>query len=192
MQRSLVLPCVAAVATARGLSNYTVLSDSCYLSQESAAGYRKAAVLGTHEVIVGAGLRSLNRGELKEFRSRAQAGAWLIWERAATFTDQGPQEYDEAFSEIFGVKARSRVAPSTTLYVRYNWPVSMLVRRTGTLPRLSHPTAQVMATCEGEPCGFRQAVGKGGFIYLGSMLGPQIIASDESAETILRHVLSAI
>ncbi|HEX4167462.1 MAG TPA: hypothetical protein VHZ55_18510 [Bryobacteraceae bacterium] len=185
LQQNLLLPCLSSAH----LFEPEILNDSWCLSQESATGYRSLeAAFGGRNIIVAAGLRTVSMARLHELHKRVNAGAWLIWERAATFAEQTVSEFDARFAQIFGIRAIEGTG-TQTLYVRYLWPAPTLVRRMGNLPRFEPATAQVIATHAGEPCAFKRNFGKGSVIYLSSMLGPQLAAADESSKLLLETLL---
>ncbi len=159
------------MAWQRGLASYEIITQPNCLSQESAEGYRR--LLEHHErsfsrpdLIVVAGAGRLARGRLPELRARVLQGAWVIWEAE-------PSSFQSA----------------EAMYVRYSWPVEAMVRSFGKVLPVAFPHGEAIARCLGEPVSFKRYMGKGCFIFLGSMLGPHLRAGDRQAQELAAQMM---
>ena len=187
---------LAGAALPAHRSSLAILSCQCPLSQESHRGYNLAIqnrINSARELIVAAGLREITLSGLAALHSRVQSGAWLIWERAATFDSADHSETERNFAQAFHFPMpATQPSEPTSLYVRYKWPLPVMIRRIGSVPALHvSPSSETIATYAGHPCAFLHRVGFGGVIYLGSMLGPQL-STDKAAAAWLTSVLHAI
>jgi len=159
LQQALVLPFALPVPA----SKCCIISEPNCLSQESAEGYRRllqqnqSSIPGP-DLIVVAGAGALARARMPELRGRVLRGAWVIWESE-------PLSFQSA----------------EAMYVRYNWPCTAMVRSFGRVQPVNCEPAESVADLAGKSVGMKRRMGKGCFVFLGSMLGPHLRAGDHEA-----------
>jgi hypothetical protein len=106
-----------------------------------------------------------------------RAGASVIFESAAGFG--GFESQREMLDEHFGLQIeRPVVLPESRIpYVDYHWPVSMKVRDFNRVVPVRAPARDVIATIDGIPVAAR----RGKLVFLGSPIGPAMLAGDREA-----------
>ncbi len=142
---------------------------------------------GQGTVIILAAVRSLPADYLRELRKCAEEGAWVIWERAANFGGD-ETEARELLAHFFGVRISEPIRPAST-YIRYNWPIRCSVREFHNTVRVECSPDERIAECAGHAVAMKRAVGKGGIVFLGTMLGPGIRAEDREAQALGQSLL---
>ncbi len=165
--QALLLP----LAWHRSPARYEIIAQPNCLSQESAEGYRR--LLEQYErsslmpdLIVVAGAGHLVSERLPELRARMLQGACMIWEDAP-----------------------SSFRPAKAMYVRYSWPAPAMVRSFGEVLPVACAPGEAIARCCGEPVSYKRRMGKGGFVFLGSMLGPHLRAEDRQAQELAAKLM---
>jgi hypothetical protein len=138
-------------------------------------------------VIILAAVRSLPADYLRELRKYAEEGAWVIWERAAHFSGH-KCDLPELLVHFFGVRISEPIRPAST-YIRYNWPIGRSIRGFHDNVRVECSPDETIAECAGHAVAMKRAVGKGGIVFLGTMLGPGIRAEERAARAIGQSLL---
>lgn len=168
--------------------------ESC-LSQESAAGYRGAlGGLDRAPVIIVPAISALSWRIATVLRSKVEAGHNVILESAFTFADDRSVERQlRIVRDVFGLPVELNY-PRTEItvgYLQYRWPMEALVRsfgepvylRTGDHhPIAHHPGTHVIAA--------RKSIGSGQLTFLGSPLGPLLLAGDREAALLIRRMVA--
>ncbi len=169
-----------------------IVSGPDCLSEESAAGYRmmierhRPCALVSGSVLIFAAARNVSQDRLLKLRSLVFDGAWLIWENSPVVDDE--REFlrqQQLFRDIFDLRlAKPRVAQHGTgsaCYIHYRWPAPAMVRTfMGITPVQSTPT-EAIAHYEEQTIATKKQMGRGGIIFLGSLLGPHLRAEDREA-----------
>ena len=167
------------------------LGDACVLAESRigilACTFCKLQKMHRHEclfyVVPGAGpvTRQLGR-ELVEF---TRGGAGVIFESAAGFG--GFESQREMLAEHFGLQIERPVdLPESRIpYVDYRWPVSVKVRDFNRIVPVRAPARDVIATIDGIPVAARH----GNFFFLGSPIGPAMLAGDPDAQFWFKEVI---
>lgn len=191
LQQAVMLP----VAWPRRGPTCGVLGGADCLSQESAEGYRRAAgrnglsdvgPSGADLVFV-AGGSGLSPEDWRRLRARAIGGAWIVWELAGyASTDES-----RAAQEIFDVRLSGQPLDAG-LYLSYLWPTRTLIRRFGSVQPVVCRRNEAIARVEESTVAMRRRMGRGGLVFLGSMLGPHLRAEDREAEDLFRSLLRPI
>lgn len=75
-------------------------------------------------------------------------------------------------------------------YVDYVWPIQTKIRDFSRVIPLSPQARDVVGWVEGLPIASKRRVGKGTLVYLGSPLGPSLLAGDNEARRWLRELLA--
>lgn len=164
-----------------------ILADSDLLSQESARGY--LSVLGRsrfNRVVLVIGGRQISAVTLTELRAQVAQGSGLIWEAA-------PGHDCRLQLATLGVKTLPSLPVSAfeNLYVRYRNPKETLVRRFESITPVHEECGTGLAHYAGYSIATKRRVGSGWVIFLGSMLGPHLLAEDREARVLARHWLSS-
>lgn len=164
------------------------------LTRESAAGYRQ--VLDSFEsrfrTIIVPVNSALSLPTLIGLRRKAEAGYSVILESGLTFADTRETERQCALiGEVFGVHIELASSPPAgkVSYLQYRWPVDVLVRQFGQTAVVSGTQCQSIAYLGGATVAARKPIGSGRLIFLGSPLGPMLMAGDPEATLLARRML---
>lgn len=185
LQQALAVPFAASVdARSTAAPGLQILSEPNCLSQESAAGFGSLfASRPAHEtrnIIVLCGIR---RPGALHLRERALGGAWIVWESSPVSTTE----------DAFGIRLHKAIVPSSDqLYVRYRWPHTALLRSFSAVIPVSCPAREVIAHYGAVPIAMKRRVGRGGIVFLGSMLGPNLHAQEPQALQLVTAISSSI
>jgi hypothetical protein len=170
LQDALVLPLAAASLTPAAGPRIFAAPDC--LSQESAKGFWP--VLHAHgpaNLIVVCGAITHPR-----VYAAAVSGAWILWEM--------PPFRSQSFPAV-------ALSPGD-LYIRYQWPQAALTRAFSRMIPVDCSPAEAIAHYRGVPVAMRRRVGRGGIVYLGSMLGPNLRADEPEAHQLAKAIFSEI
>lgn len=165
------------------------------LAQESAAGFR--SVMPAHSIITSLfalqsrktrmivlpAVQKLTTRQAALLEHTMENGVWVIWERAASFSD-GNASIGKRFSHALGIDIGRVMPVERNLYVRYRWPVDTMVRAFHEVAEVRCSPDEAIAEYQGVPIAMKSARGKGGLIFLGSMLGPGLAAGEAEAHQI--------
>ena len=171
-------------------SECDIISDASCLSVESLSGFRSVHA-GDANVIIVAGVQSLAPVLAKAICSRVNRGSWLVWDQAPHFVNAADLRMQAKFlNASFGVTMGDPTSVSCSeLYVRYSWPVPCLVRTFLTCTPVFCLPNEVIASYGNMPVALRRPIGRGGIVFLGSMLGPQLKAGDREAHQLATGML---
>ncbi len=169
-----------------------IVSEPYCLSEESAAGYRLAfqryrpRFPACGDVFIFAAARNVSQDRLLALRSLATGGAWLIWEEAPFFDSNRESLQRHALLrdtfDLYTGRPRSvRHDAGRATYVRYHWPASAMIRTFVSVTQVECAAEEAIASYEGESIAMKRRVGRGGIIFLGSLLGPHLRAEDREA-----------
>jgi hypothetical protein len=130
-----------------------------------------------------------------------EAGGLVVIESGAPFTEKPAVAWHhDLLSSEFGVDLRppvnlweeggNRVPYADRVpYVDYVWPITTKVRDFSRITPLRNESAGVVARAGSLPVALRRKVGRGTLIFLGSPLGPALLAGDREARGWLREAL---
>jgi hypothetical protein len=170
LQDALIAPmAVASLGTAAG--PLIIAGPDC-LSQESAEGFR--SILRTHgpaNLIAVCGARMHPR-----LHAAVVNGAWVVWE-ISPFRNQ---------SSLAITVSRA------DLYVRYTWPRMTLTRSFSRMIPMQCADKEVIAYYRDVPVALKRRIGRGGIVFLGSMLGPNLRAEEREAHELATAIFSEI
>jgi hypothetical protein len=180
------------------------LGSGDWLSEESAQGFRSLlpgdssvrddSIRGcgaAKAIVILAGVRRPSGEYVRMLRNHVQAGAWVIWERAASFEDGSDSHACELLGQFFGVCVSNPIRASS-VYLRYRWPAGKSVRVFHDAAEVHCLPSEAVAEYEGKPVAMKRSLGEGGIVFLGSMLGPGIRAEEREAREIGRSILNAV
>jgi hypothetical protein len=160
------------------------LGPDCVL-RESVAGFCGTGVRACFEikdrqeclfhVVAGAG--EVPELVLRQLAAYVRGGGWVIFESAAGFGGFDAQRGQ--LERYFGlrIEAPVRLARDRTPYVDYRWPVALKVRDFSSVVPVATSEDEIIGTAGDLPV----AVRRGRFIFLGSPIGPALLAGDREA-----------
>lgn len=160
-----------------------ILAEGHCLSAESARGFRNALGGMQRPMVVAAGMRDLCSKQAMALKARVGAGERLVFESAPEYSAEQVQCLADEFQ--IRVQRSGGRAEWNGEYVEYQWPVRKLVR-----PFLAAVTVQgrewtPLATMRGGVCAAQKRFGLGKMIFLGSMIGPGLLADEREAHEVM-------
>jgi hypothetical protein len=176
-----------------------ILSEPHCLSEESATGFRLLLTrnrLASNErspkVIIAPGARQLSREAAGGLLQQVLRGTWLILESGLPF--MSPEQAAgqlRVLRDVFGLEVQA-VLTSPGRYVEYAWPVHRLVRDFSMFTRVKCLQAERIAELGGVTVCTKRRIGRGGIVFLGSMLGPGLLAEEREAHEVGSAMLEEI
>jgi hypothetical protein len=167
-----------------------IFAEPNCLSQESAGGFRSVLASGpghSGDLIVLCGMSSMRRDEAIRLRARVLSGSLVVYE-SSPFAS--PQQRD-VLREVFHIEMSEPVSVSADhLYVCYLRPWPALSRRFSMPLSVMCDEREVIATYRGVPVAMKRLMGRGSVVYLGAMLGPNLLAGEREARGIVRGILN--
>lgn len=174
------------------LSNPQIIHDNTLLSQESAQGFRLLLRNITVPLLILPAARTIPRSLALRLRRTAIAGGWILVESGLCFNAAGSwKQLRRILGELFDIEIAAPFQPSAP-YISFHWPQSTLVRTFEAVTPVACSRYELIATSNGIPVSTRCRIGKGGVIFLGSMLGPALAAEEREAHAIGRGILRAL
>jgi hypothetical protein len=188
LQQTVALPFAMCLRATPAQSTVEIISEPNCLSQESAEGFRALlASITASDITIVCGISRLNSHRVFELRERALRGAWIIWENPPF------APYERILEGAFGIATRDRkLISSDRLYISYTWPVPALTRTFSAITPVSCAPAEVVARYGNVPVVMKRHLGRGGIVFLGSMLGPNLRAEEREAKQIATAIFSGI
>jgi hypothetical protein len=175
-----------------------IIPEPHCLSEESASGFRlllqrnRQVLKGfSPRLIIIPGARQLSRETGRDMLRQVTSGTWLILESGLAFM---PRE--EAIGQIrvlrdvFGLEVQAPLATGGA-YIEYTWPLRRLIRDFSMITPVKCSRAETIAEIRGAAVCAKRPVGKGGIIFLGSMLGPGLLAEEREAHELGSAMLLA-
>ena len=160
------------------------LGRDCVL-RESVAGFCATGVRVCFEIehrqeclfYVVAGAGELPELVLWQLAACVRGGGWVIFESAAGYGGFNAQRGQ--LERYFGLRidAPVRLAEDRAPYVDYGWPVELKVRDFSSVVPVASGGDEIIATVGDLPVAAR----RGRFIFLGSPIGPALLAGDREA-----------
>jgi len=160
------------------------LGPDCVL-RESVAGFCATGVRACLEIghrqeclfYVVAGAGELPEPVLRQLAAYFRGGGWVIFESAAGFGGFDAQRGQ--LERYFGLRvdAPVRLARDRAPYVDYRWPVELKVRDFSSVVPVATGRDEIIGTAGNLPIAAR----RGRFIFLGSPIGPALLAGDREA-----------
>lgn len=162
-----------------------IISEPNCLSQESADGFRPLHL--TSNVILLCGASALGRSRALYLREQALRGRWVVFESSPLCT----RKQFRTLHDVFGIALKEPIAASEDhLYVRYQWPHAALTRTfSAVIPVTCSPT-EAIAHYAGSSIAMKRRIGRGGIVFLGSMLGPNLRAEEPEARALAAAIFS--
>ena len=163
-----------------------IFAENDCLSQESARGFRlllRRVVSGN--IIILPGSRGVSLERAVALRRAAMRGALVVIEGAPAFRSHN------VIRDVFGFELQPprSVANTDRLYIQYTWPVPRLVRHFSSIMPVCCLPSEKIAEFAGITVCAKRRVGRGAIIFLGSMLGPVLLAEEKEAHDVTRAIL---
>ncbi len=180
-----LLDCGSACTIKESLAGY----ESALIG--SGIPYRRISVLpasAVHDLIVPAAHLG-DRSVLRQLKTCWHRGATLLFESGATFLEGGEFEVHRRVVEsefgirlgaprpLWGSPESRRQAP----YLRYQWPASAMVRDFSRLIPVDCEGGENIAYFQELPVAAKRHAESGTLVFLGSPLGPHLLAGDREA-----------
>lgn len=166
------------------------------LSHESAAGFRALLSMsrsGPKDLVILPAVRAMGGELAQRLRAQVQSGTWVVLESGLGFESDTVQlGQSRIWGAAFGLAATKFITPPE-LYIEYSLPEGRLIRSFDTVTCVvAWQRDQVMATMAGYPVSLIRRMGRGGVVYLGSMLGPGLAAAEREAYDVGFSILQRI
>jgi hypothetical protein len=129
-------------------------------------------------VVPGAG--SLPEEVARRLSAFSHDGGWVVFESAAGFG--GFEDQRRMLARHFGIRIQPPVdlwANGTAPYIDYRWPVRVRVRDFSRVTPISAESLEIIASAGDLPVAAR----RGRLIFLGSPVGPALLAGDREAHS---------
>jgi hypothetical protein len=176
-----------------------IISEPHCLSEESTTGFRLLLVrnrLASNasfpKVIIAAAARQLSSEAARRLLQEVVRGTWLILESGLCFMPQDQAALQgRVLRDVFGLNVETPLA-SRDGYVEYAWPVRRLVRDFSMFTPVKCSRAETIAEFRGASVCAKRRVGRGGIVFLGSMLGPGLLAEEREAHQVGSAMLEEI
>lgn len=150
---------------------------------ESARGYRIACANPAIRVLPAAS--AISGRTALELRSFIEKGGFVLFESGAAFTEAEIFSRQQAlFQSDFGISLSPPVSLWNDMhppYVEYRWPVNASVRDFSRAIPVEARGGEVIASVGSMPVAIRREIGAGSLVFLGSPLGPHLLAGDPDA-----------
>ena len=174
---------------------------SCTL-RESAAGYESAflsadahyerasfQLLPPARLIVLPAAGFLDESRLARLRAHLENGSVVLYESGAAFLN--PEDFNfhrRLMRSVFGLSLHAPVrlwdsadSFKQSPYVDYCWPVVTKVRDFSRIIPVECERGETLAWFQKMPVAVKRRIGKGTLVFLGSPLGPHLLAGDREA-----------
>jgi hypothetical protein len=176
-----------------------IIPEPHCLSEESASGFRlllqrNGRVLNgfSPKLIIIPGARQLSRETGRALVRQVTSGTWLILESGLAFMPlQEAIGQIRVLRDVFGLEVQAPLA-NRGAYIEYTWPLRRLVRDFSMVTPLETPQAKAIAKSGGVAVCVKRPLGKGGIIFLGSMLGPGLLAEEREAHQVGGAILRSV
>jgi hypothetical protein len=142
-------------------------------------------------LMVASEIRNPPQERWSSLRDSALQGACVILESGLAYaSDAEIAGQRDALSKYFGIRIAPRLSrpASGFRYIRYHWPIEVLVREFSESAIIDPSRGDPIATVSGQVVAIRKQVGRGSVVYLGSALGPMLLAEDRQAAAWVRSV----
>jgi hypothetical protein len=200
-RRDMMLGLSAAAAfqsSARATPTLQIDTESHCLSEESASGYQLLMNEGlrigpSNTLLIAPAARELTLGRCRRLLELVEHGAWLLLEAGVCFSCSSDAASQAVLvQKVFGILPLPPIVigrEAVTHYVDFSWPASQLVRAFHAVVPVAPGDHQVIARFQGYEACVRKPIAKGGIVYLGTMLGPGLLAGEREVGQLF-HELS--
>jgi hypothetical protein len=164
------------------------------LAEESARGFRSLLSLsssaGSPAAIIAPAVRNLRQEIGAVLLEHVRRGAWLLFESGVCFSsDQEHSLQARTLKQAFGLEILPSlrvvdIPKASSKYVNYAKPLATSVRSFHAVTPIQCPPSNAIAYFHEHIVGATRAIGKGRLVYLGSMLGPGLLAEEYEAQQV--------
>jgi hypothetical protein len=171
--------------------------DHC-LSQESAIGFQRLlnrdtasnlsfqSSIAPGSFIIAPGIRRMSLARGDDLLQRIDDGTWVILESGVAFSSMAEAKHQaDLLKRLFDLKLLPpvKVAESfaAATYIEYAQQIYRLVRTFGAITPIDCEPTEIIARLGRHPACARKRLGRGGLVFLGSMLGPGLFAEEREA-----------
>ena len=185
----------AQIAAARNVEIWQ--EDHC-LSRESAMGFRHlvsrnppatsfaSGRTASDSLIIAPGIRWMSPSIAADLADRIHQGAWVILESGLAFSSRTESKHQtDLLKKVFGLQLLPPVKvgknPVAATYLEYTRPVHRLVRTFEAITPVRRDQSEALARLGEHSVCIRKRIGDGTLVFLGSMLGPGIVADEWEA-----------
>ena len=176
-----------------------ILSEPHCLSEESANGFQLlvtrnglASNARLPKVIIAPGARQLSRQAAEKLLQEVLRGTWLILESGLCFMSPKQAAGQVGLMrDVFGLEVQNTLL-SPDGYIEYAWPLHRLVRDFSMFTPVKCLRTERIAEFGGVTVCTKRRIGRGGIIFLGSMLGPGLLAEEREAHQVGSAMLEEI
>lgn len=197
LRRDFLSIAASSVLSAGRPGSAALLVSENAMAEESLRGYRRhfdfevsPAVPADRPLIVVPGLRNLTEPDWSALRASVWKGVSVVLESGLAFASDAEVARQRAdLQKHFGI----RIAPqlfrtSAVRYIRFHWPLEVLVRDFSESVSVDPRSAEPIATAGAQVAAVRRRLGRGNVVYLGSPLGPMLLADDPQAVLWVRSI----
>ncbi|HEX3681365.1 MAG TPA: hypothetical protein VHU83_02405 [Bryobacteraceae bacterium] len=185
LQQAFVFPLALSAEASSAPSALQIISEPNCLSQESAAGFR--LLHRPSNVILLCGMSALGKSRALQLREQALRGKWIVFESSPRCT----RTQARVLQHVFGIALSEPVVPSPDhLFARYIWPHAALTRSFSAVIPVSCSSTEAIAHYGGVSIAMQRRIGRGGLVFLGSMLGPNLRAEEPEATKLAAAIFS--
>jgi hypothetical protein len=173
-----------------------IIREPHCLSEESAKGFQLLLTRNRAgfdaKVIIVPGARQLSRKTGLQLLRKVTNGTWLILESGLPFLPRGEAIGQiRVVRDVFGLRVQAPIANGGA-YIEYAWPLPRLVRDFSMFTPVECSADEKIAEFSGMAACAKRRIGNGGVIFLGSMLGPGLLAEEREAHELGSAMLQAI
>lgn len=165
--------------------------ESHALAEESARGFRSffqgRGSANSQSMIIAPAIRSIRPKACAGLLEDVQRGAWLLLESGVCFSS-GEECFRQAriLQQVFGLEIQlpiriADLSSASNSYVNYVKPLAKLVRGFHAVTPVRCLENEILARFHGHAVCATRTIDKGRLIYLGSMLGPGLMAEEREA-----------
>jgi hypothetical protein len=202
LDQAVALPLVAGLKRKPApIPGLEIISEPNCLSRESADGFRSLTESYEHvrDITLLCASRTISMPDALYLRERAAGGGWIILETSTVA--RYPEEFanqSRILRDVFGIVLQEPLALAPDhmrnigMYVKYLWPRAALIRTFSAVIPVACPHAEAIAHYGNTPVAIRRRMGRGGVVFLGSMLGPNIRAEEFEARMIGTEMLRCL
>jgi hypothetical protein len=178
------------------VASVEIVPEPHLLSEESARGYSTlvATVKRSAPLIILPAAQQLSFESAERFRELVCCGSWLILESGGAYLPcEKFRTQRRILADVFGLNVGEAIAVSTIepSYLTYDCPGRTMVRTFGAITPIDCSPAERMAEYGGVSVAARRRIGRGGVVYLGSILGSGVLAQEREAHFVATALLSA-
>ena len=170
-----------------------IIHDHTLLSEESAKGFLFLLCNVDVPLIILPAAQTISWHLAFRLRHAALTGSWILIESGLCFEAASNWKHlRRVLREAFHLEIEEPLKVRDH-YIRFEWPQKGMVRTFEAVTPVTCAPTELIATFNGCAVGARRSMGRGGVIFLGSMVGPALAAEEREAHAIgngmVQHVI---